>query len=109
MRLVGDPHLRNGVCDENVGAERRAATAACLLDGIRVRRYEGVVHHVMFRSGCRHCRWFRDPARFQRGNGQFPPAERNWGQRSAGLGSRGFLNWGQATWHCFRRCNATLH
>ena len=53
MRLVGDPHLRNGVCDENVGAERRAATAACLLDGIPagVRRYEGVVHHVMFPVG----------------------------------------------------------
>ena len=86
------------------------ATAARLLDGIlaSVRRYEGVVHHVMFHRGVVTAGPVV-PLDLSAATGRLPPRERNWGQRSAELGSRGFLNWGQGTWHCFRRCIATLH
>ncbi len=62
------------VWDENVGAERRAATAACLLDGIPagVRRYEGAVHHVMFHRGVVTAGGSGIPLDFSAATGSFP-------------------------------------
>ena len=79
------------VWDENVGAERRAATAACLLDGIPagVRCYEGVVHHVMFHRGVVTAGGSGIPLDFSPATGRLPP--RN------GTGVNDPRNWGQGT------------
>ena len=116
MRLAGDPHLRNGVRDENVGAERRArprrspprvcsATRTPPASAV----YDWSASSRDVPSGVVTTGGPGIPLDFSAATGSFPPSAWNWGQRSAELGSRGFPDWGQATWHCFRWCNATLH
>ena len=103
-RLVGDPHLRNGVRDENVGAERRARPCrpplrACAATGIpatsvatKAASSRDVPSSVVRADG------FRVPCRsdLRAATGSFPSPSgtgvndpRDWGQG-------GFLNWGQA-------------
>ena len=103
-RLVGDPHLRNGVRDENVGAERRARPCrpplrACTATGIpaasvatKAASSRDVPSSVVRADG------FRAPCRsdLRAATGSFPSPSGTGGNDPRDWGQGGFLNWGQA-------------